>query len=42
MKKTIIFILVFVSLFYISSIDVNATSTIQIGDILMYGKIIQA
>ena len=38
MKKTIIFILVFISLFYISGIDVNATSTIQIGDILMYGK----
>lgn len=38
MKKTIIFILVFISLFYISSIDVNATSDIQIGDILMYGK----
>ena len=38
MKKTIIFILVFISLFYISSIDVNADSSIQIGDILMYGK----
>ena len=38
MKKTIIFILVFISLFYISSIDVNADSNIQIGDILMYGK----
>jgi len=38
MKKTIIFILVFISLFYISSINVNADSTIQIGDILMYGK----
>ena len=38
MKKTIIFFLVFISLFYISSIDVNADSSIQIGDILMYGK----
>jgi len=38
MKKTIIFILVFISLFYISGIDVNASSDIQIGDILMYGK----
>ena len=38
MKKIIIFILVFISLFYISSIDVNADSSIQIGDILMYGK----
>lgn len=38
MKKTIIFILVFISLFYISSIDVNADSSIQIGDILTYGK----
>ena len=38
MKKTIIFILVFISLFHISGIDVNANSDIQIGDILMYGK----
>lgn len=38
MKKTIIFILVFISLFNISTINVNANSNIQIGDILTYGK----